>query len=178
MFRVFRCVWEAILFYANEGVNVYIPYWNLFFQNEDILGIILMPWSWGYGLYVRSCAPPKKNWFFFQYFGGGHFVLCKSGSPSQKFSWEHHFSERGQPKEHFDTHFIEPWGVHGSLCWIPDYFTCSLCERKCVQWTIPMDWLNWFERLYESFLLTKLIENFELKIGTHDNLNIAWSYKK
>ena len=37
-------------------------------------------------------------------------------------------------------------------------FTCSLCERECVQWTIPMDWFNWFERLYESFLLTKLIE--------------------
>ena len=50
------------------------------------------------------------------------------------------------------------------LCWVSykarkiKCFTCSLCERKCVQWTITMDWFNWYERLYESFLLTKLIE--------------------
>ena len=51
-----------------------------------------------------------QNTDFWGNFGGGHFVLCKSGSPSQNFSWEHHFSESGQPKEHFDTHFILPWG--------------------------------------------------------------------
>ena len=50
---------------------------------------------------------------FFSIFFEGVAILFHANQVihPQNLSWEHHFSERGQPEEDFDTHFIEPWGM-------------------------------------------------------------------